>query len=162
VQQAMADIADKILKRRQQLGLRDVDVAKQSGIGIDAYWDIEHNPDELSITEISDIKKISEILDLDVIRLLEIQCDFCSSKTAYASDYRLPRNELIRKRRIERGLTTDKLGEEVGFYEIEIKRLENEPERIESWRLEFVQSLSESLGIPLPILLGVKCSQCGH
>ena len=66
------------------------------------------------------------------------------------------------KRRIERGLTTDKLGDEVGFYEIEIKRLENEPEHIESWRLEFVQRLSDSLGIPLPILLGVKCSQCGR
>ena len=157
----MADIADKIREQRQQLGLRDVDVARQSGIGIDAYWDIEHHADELSITDISVIKKISEILGLDLIRLLEIQCEFCSSKTSYSSDYRLPRNELIRKRRIERGLTTDKLGEEVGFYEIEIKRLENEPERIESWRLEFVQRLAETLGIPLPILLGVKCSQCG-
>jgi predicted transcriptional regulator len=158
----MANVADKILKRRQQLGLRDVDVAKQSGIGIDAYWDIEHHADELFSTEISDIKKISEVLDLDLIRLLEIQCEFCSNKTSYMPDYRLPRNELIRKRRIERRLTTDKLGEEVGFAEIEIVRLENEPERIESWRLEFVQRLSESLGIPLPILLGVKCSQCGH
>ena len=158
----MSNIDERIMMRRKQLGLSDVEVAKQSDLSIDEYWDVEHHADEIFDIPVRVVKKLCQILQCDLLSLLEISCDFCTAGKSYSQDYRLPRNELIRKRRTQKQLTIDELSDQVGFAPIEIQKLEADPEHVENWPFEFVQTLAEKLEIPLPILLGVKCSRCGQ
>jgi transcriptional regulator with XRE-family HTH domain len=159
----MTEVSDKIATRRKELGLTDTEVAQQSGLSIHEYCDIEQHANEIyTNVRIQAVKKLSDILRVDLLSLFEIPCAFCADDRNYTEEYSLPRNELIRKKREAKGLSTEELGDRIDFYGTEIEKLEAGPEYIESWPLEFIRKLADEIGVPLQILLSVKCMKCGR
>ncbi len=155
-------IANKKIKlRRIELGLTDKDVADKSGLSIHEYDDIEQHADEIyTVTELKKIKAICSALNLDFFDLCNIKCAFEEGQS-FSDEFLLPRNELIAKRIIKSGLSKEGFGDRIGFYAEEILKLEQNPDHLETWRLENIKELSKLLEIPLQILLSIRCKKCG-
>ncbi len=154
---------EKIRTRRIELGLNDVITAQQAGLSKMNYFDIELHPDEIyTVTDLWQVKKLVDVLELDFLDLFDIQCTFCNGKEGFLNDYLLPRNEIIQKKRKSLNLSQEELGVRVGFYEIAIIEMEREPDFLESWSIELINDLANIIKVPLQILLHVKCSKCGR
>jgi len=157
------DVTEKVKARRQDSGLKEADVAKKTGLSVYEYRDIEQHANEIfTVTELHQVKKLCEVLNFDFADLFEIRCAFCEEGQPYLQDYSLPRNELIRKRREEMGLSREEMGDRVGFYESEIENLETNPDHLETWPMDFIKDLSNEINAPLQVLLNVKCKKCGR
>lgn len=157
------DLSEKIKSRREELGLSDVEVARASGLTIDSYCDIEWYPDELcEVVPLRAAKRLSSELRWNLLDLLEIPCAFCAPAGKFEVEYSLPPNELIRHQREKHGWSVDDLGNRVNYRGIEISELEADPNRIEDWCISDLKRLSEVLEVPLQLLLGVHCANCGH
>jgi len=153
--------AKKIKARREELGLTDVEVAKRVGVSIHDYSDIEVQAKEVFLyPEIRSVKKICEELKVDFLELFEMQCSFCEEGKKYLEDYSLPRSKLVNKRRLEMGLSTAQIGDRVGFEESAINDMENDPNYLETWPIDYIKDLSRILSVPLQVLLNVKCGKC--
>lgn len=156
------DVNEKIALRREELGLSDVEVARATGITIHSYCDIEWYPDELcQVVPLEAVKRLCSKLRLNLLDLLEIPCAFCKLAAKFDEAYSLPSNELIRHRREKHGWSLDELGERVNYLGVEINHLEADPDYIENWRIDDLKQLSKALEVPLQILLGVHCENCG-
>lgn len=157
------NVNKKIKAHRQELGLTDVVVAKQVGLSIHEYGDIEqHDHEVYDVAHLRAVKKICEVLKVDFLELFDMKCAFCEEGNEYLADYTLPRNELIRKRRTEMGISQEELGDRVGFYEVEVQNLEGKPDHLETWVIENIKELSTVINVPLQVLLNVKCKKCGR
>jgi len=153
--------SEKIIAQRQKLRLTDIEVAKQAGLSLNNYFDIEHHDEEIFLyPPLRKVKIICKILGLSCFELLNLSCNFCIDGKSYVEDYLLPRNELIKNRRKIMKLTTEKLGEYVGFHAIEIEKLEKDPDHIETWPIDFIKDLAKVINVPLQILLDIKCEKC--
>lgn len=155
------DVNEKIEARRNELGLSDVEVAKQVGLEIAWYGDVEAYPNEIYTTvELRKVKQLCEILKFDFFDLFEMKCVFCQENHLYLPDYSFPRHELICKKRIEHGLSQEELGHEVGFHVDAVRNFENDPDFLETWPIEYINNLADILRIPSQVLLNVKCRKC--
>lgn len=154
---------EKIIDRRKELGLSDVEIAQKAGLSIYEYGDIEQHADEIvAVTELHEVKKLLAVLKMDFLDTLEINCAFCSNTSQYLSEYSLLRNELLRKQRESLGMSREALGESIGFFAAEIENLEKNPDHLEAWSMDYIRDLSKVLKLPLQVLLNVKCSKCGR
>lgn len=152
-----------IFERRKQLGLSDTEVSKIVGISIHEYGDIEQHPNEiLLVTDLSKVKKVCEILGIDIMTLVDIKCAFCEIGNSYSEVYSLPRNELIRKHRRTMGLTQEEFGDKIGFDVAEVKNLESLSSHLETWPIDYIRDLSNVIEVPLQILLEIKCNKCNR
>jgi len=144
-------IHEKLVRRRQQLGFSELEVAEKIGLNIYWYGDIEAYEHEVMGTlELCKFKLLCQILDLEPLELLGL------SKRDDVEISSLPRNVLINRRRIELGFTEDSLGEQVGFYGSAIHEMEQDAEYLESWYLEDILTLANVLKLPVQILLKIN------
>jgi transcriptional regulator with XRE-family HTH domain len=157
------NVAQRIKHRREELGLTDSYVALNCGLSTHEYWDIEHHADEIcEVAQLAAVKKILKILRADFFDFFSAPCFFCEERKGSLEDYQRPRNELIRAWREKKGWSREELGDRVGFYEVEMQNLENDPNHIESWCLADIQLLATELDLPLQYLLDVKCKKCSN
>lgn len=157
------NVYNRIKKRRENLGLSYTYVASQINQSQASYWDMEMDKTEVfSVTPLSSIKALCKLFSVSFFDLFGLRCDFCQKGKPFDQDYLLPRNELIKKRREALGLSREELGDRVGFYEIAIISMEEDPDYLETWVLENIIHLGKELKIPLQILLGEKCDICNH
>jgi len=157
------NVNERIKARRQELGLTDVEVAKQVGLSIHEYGDVEQHAQEVfEVAELRAVKKICEVLKVDFLELFDMKCSLCVEGKRYLEDNSLPRNELIRKGRTEMGISQEELGDRVGFYEVEVQNLEGKLDHLETWVIENIKELSAVINVPLQVLLNVKCRKCGR
>lgn len=156
------DVNEKIKKRRQEMGLSEIEAAKSSDMSIHEYGDIEQHKDEIFLyPDLSHVKKLCEILDLDLFELLNIQCVFCADPSSYRHYFSLSRSQLIAIQRNVIGISIKELGDQIGFHESEIEKLEIDPEHIESWPIGYIQDIAFIINVPIQVLLHVKCRKCG-
>ena len=156
-------VNERIALRRKELGLTDVETARRCGLSISEYDDIERYAEEIfELVPLHSVKRLCDVLQVDFFDLFEIPCAFCEGGKSFVEEYRLPRSEVIRKRREAKGWSADELGDRVGFYEVEIHKLEQEQGHLESWRLDSIKELAAEIEVPLQVLLGVKCRKCGR
>ena len=158
----MIDVTQKIAKRRMELNLKDTQVARQAGLSIDEYCDIEQHADEIyTVTPLGTVKNLVHVLGFDFMSLFEMPCAFCGGEII-ADEYSLPRNVLIRKRRENKNLSSDQLGDQIGFNAVAVDNMEFDPEFLETWPLDCIQILAQAIDVPLQILLAVKCGSCNN
>ena len=157
------NVKHKLRQRRIELGLNMDDAAKLAGLSVSEYYDIEAHDDEIvDFIPLLEVKNLCQAYSLDLLELFEIQCPFCEKNKIYLAEYKLPRNELIKNKRISIGLSKEELSDIVGFYEVVITNMEADKIFLEEWVIYHITELSKTLDIPLQILLGVKCSKCGR
>jgi DNA-binding XRE family transcriptional regulator len=156
-------VNEEIKRRRLEVGLADTEAARQVGLSIHEYDDIEQHAREIfEVTELRSTKRICEVLRLDFFRLFNIRCAFCEGSDQYLQYFSTPRNELIRKRRLDLGLSEEELGNSIGFEAIAITDMEKEANYLEAWPIDLTKELSGALKIPVQILIGIKCKRCGR
>ncbi len=157
------DINQEIKRRREEIGLTDTEAASQVGLSIHEYTDIEQHADEIfTLVKLNTIKRICELLQLDIFDLFKMQCAFCEGNIQYLPCYSTPRNRLIRKRRLELGITEEELGERLGFEATAISNMERAPHFLETWPFNFIKELSTIINVPIQILMGIGCKKCGR
>ena len=155
------DINQIVENKRIEIGFRDTEVADWIGLNICWYCDIEWHEDEIGSTvSLGIVKKLFNVLRLDFFTMADIECAFCVLGIDYLSDFDLSRNQLIAKKRNELGVFRDELGDRVNFYEVEIEKMEKDPDHLETWVIDNILLLAEVLAIPPQLLLGVKCENC--
>lgn len=156
-------INEKIKARRLALGLTDVSVAEELGVSIAAYIDIEGDESEiLTLIPLNKVRKLCDILHLNCLELFGLSCAFCETNqnTYYEKN---GRDELIKTKRLEKGLTTEDLADRVGYYGASIEAIEaGDTNHLDSWVFEEVLDLAKNLDLPPQLLLGFKCSRCGR
>ena len=163
----------KIKERRLQLGLTEEEV----GLG----HDMDDCPDEIYWgATLGQIKAICKRLDLDVLEVLGYRCVLCDSGASdWPSDYLdVPRNQMIRRRREELGLSREEversLGGSLGWRvrECTVLELEEDAGVLEGlargritgtlYSLDLLGQVAECLRLPVQALFGVKCGRCGR
>lgn len=155
------EINEKIKLRRKKNGLTDLEVAAQVGLTIHEYCDVEWHPDEIfTVTELREVKKLCEVLQLEFLDLFDMVCAFCDESKPFPQEYLLPRNELLRTTRTRIGLSAEELGDRIGFEEVAIIQMERDPDYLETWSIDLIKALSNETGVPLQVLLNVKCRKC--
>lgn len=157
----MMRTAHKLIKaRREALELSCTQVSERIGLSASEYGDIEQYEDELfTVTQLHQIRKLCDVLGIQIIRLLDLTCSFCE-RTPFSSEYLLTRNELIEKRRNSLGLSQEVLSDEIGFEVITIENMEVREDFLEGWSFELIAELAKILKIPVQVLLAVKCPKC--
>ena len=113
----------KILRnKRLELGMSDVDVARQAGLSIAAFGDIELHDEELEMAvSLGTARRLCDLLGLSLRQVLEIPAieGTCRSDKAPG--------EIINTKREHAGYTRLELADRVGFDEATIESLEAEP-----------------------------------
>lgn len=152
-----------ITARRVALGADEVEVAKDSGLSIYEYGDIEQYRDEIfEVTHLRQAKCLCDRLGLDIFEIFDMDCAFCADSAAYHDDYLLPRNELVQKRCAALGFSQEELGDLIGFETIAIVNMEKNPDFFEEWSFELVHNTALVLKVPDQIFLAIKCPKCGR
>lgn len=155
-------INDKIEARRIALGLSDVDVAHKVNLSIYEYGDVEQHREEVFVAVwLYHIKKLCPVLQLNYFELFEMPCAFCEQGVPHHDDYWLHRDEIVQKRREALGLSREELEEKAGFYSNVIVLVETYTAHLESWVIDDIGKLADTLQIPRQVLLDVQCPRCG-
>jgi len=156
------DYSEKVRKRRIELGLTVEEVARHAEILVEEYaFHLESEPEYIrDVYPLKVVKKLCSVLRLDLLNLLEVPCKFCQGSPR-DPEYDLPRNDLISKRRRERGWSRSMLGNRIGFLEPGVANLEDDESESENWGLENLEKVATALDIPFQVLLGVSCPRCG-
>jgi len=154
-------INEKIKQRRLELGLTDSEVARQTNMTIYEYGDVESHADEIFVVvPLYHVKKLINTLKTDFFDLFSIPCAFCEDGFTHFDEYWLRRNSLVKKKREMLGLSTDELGDKVGFFQTEIELVETYVAHLESWVIENIFHLANQLQIPPQVLLDIHCHKC--
>jgi DNA-binding XRE family transcriptional regulator len=158
----MNPVHEIIKASRVRLGLTEDEVSKRAGISWNEYFDIELNPKEaLEVARLGQVKRVCEVLGLDVLDLFDISCAYCGPNTDNPCGEQGSRSRLISRRRTELGMSVEGLADRIGFDPAAIRDMEMDPMYLDRWPVELVLELSGVLDIPPQRLLGVKCMQCG-
>jgi hypothetical protein len=160
-------------RRMQELGLESGEVSVRADVDLIAVTELEWD-DTLDAWSVADIKRVLAVLGLDFLEVFGIPCSYCEGTVETLIG--LPRNELIRKRRGELGISMGDLLEGTGWtkwfseYRDEawaqrlmrqFEGIEDSADAIDELSLYDVMHLNEMvLGLPLQVLLGVKCGRC--
>jgi hypothetical protein len=154
-------ISGKIGRRRAELGLLDVDVAQRSKMTVYEYGDIESHSDELvSVPPLYHVKKLLNVLQLDLLDTIGLECTFCKLPELRLKYAGKPRSLIVLEQREAKRFDRKQLGDMIGFYEDEIRLIETYTAHLESWVIENIIKLAESLTIPPQVLLDVECVTC--
>lgn len=77
----MKPVKEVIKATRERLGLTLDDVAKQSGLSWNEYFDVElHDDEALDVVHLRYLKKLCEVLRLHPLDLFGIECAFCGKQ----------------------------------------------------------------------------------
>lgn len=159
----MKTFNQKIRKRRTELRLSDIVVAEKCGLSIHEYSDVEQHADEImTAVPLKKVKQICDILSINLLDLLEIQCEYCLGKESYDSEHSLPLNRLISVTRTSMGISKDELADRLGFFIDAVDEMEEDENYLENWPIDIITNLSNELNLPIQILLGVRCDKCGR
>jgi transcriptional regulator with XRE-family HTH domain len=146
----MFDPRETVRKARHKLGLSDTEAASQIGISISEYGDIEQHADELASTvALKDVRRLSEVLQLELFDLIGL-----SSHERLAGSPGAKRNELIGLRMGELNLSPKQLADQLGFEESAIHAMLLDPQFLEQWPIDLIESLADEIKVPISILLG--------
>jgi DNA-binding XRE family transcriptional regulator len=152
-----------IREARTRLRLRDTDVAARAGLSIHEYCDVESYEDEaFRVVHLGKMRRLCDVLGLDILDLFAIGCASCGKREQVATGHQGPRDEMIRARRANLGLTQDQLGDLIGFETVAIADMETDPDFLETWSVELIVELAGHLELPAQVLLGVICKKCGQ
>lgn len=152
----------RIALRRREMNLSHDDVAERTGMSFNEYWDLEQHADEAEeVVDLAQLKAVCGVLGLDLLTLFDVACSFCD-KRGFKEEYLLQRSDLIRIRRVDLGLSVHELADYVGFEDAAIVDMEANSAFLETWSINLIRKLADRLGIPLQVLLGVKCGRCGR
>jgi hypothetical protein len=157
-------VGRKLQMRRVALGLRVESAAQAVALSPESYaLQLEHNDRELFASfGLAELKRVCTALDLGFFDLFDMGCDFCGHQREYLAEFRLPRHELVRRRRLAHGWSCEALGDRIGLYEDAIRELESFPEEIESWPLELIEPLAYELHLPAQVILKAPCPRCAR
>jgi transcriptional regulator with XRE-family HTH domain len=154
---------ETIKERRESLGRSMDEVAAEIGLTWNEYWDVEAHADEIeTAVALMHVKSLCRVLGFHFFDLFAIQCPFCHDATLVSTEYSLPRNQLIRQKREEKKLSISELADRLGFYDEAVEKMERDPDFLETWPMEHISNLAREIGVPVQILLGVKCPVCNH
>lgn len=156
-------VNEKIRVRRQELRLKDTDIARLSGMTVQSYGDIEAYIDEIyAVPSLAEVRGLCDVLRVNCLDLFELPCVYCEGRQISADD-RLPRHELIHKRREALHLTVEELADKIGYYGKSIEVIESgNLAHLDSWVINEVLNLATVLNVPPQLLLDFKCHKCGH
>jgi len=153
-------INQKIKQRREELGISIDEITDQTGLDEEDFEDIETYADELiTSTDLSEVRHLCEILNFKLLELFDLPPNFPLENEEDAKTWlncTLPRHQLIEQRREELGLSQKQLAEQVGFYTVAVREMEKNPDFLESWSMEHIIELAETLKVPIEILLNGK------
>jgi len=159
----MLSINEKIKNRRLELGFSDKEVADKLSIPIHSYFDIEAHKDEIFLyPELHHVKKLCDILKMDIFSLLDMTCDFCNGNKNYLTEYSYPRNILINKKRLELGISEESFGDRIGFSKEAVVSMERDSEYLETWPIDYIKDIADVISVPIQVLLNTKCLKCGR
>jgi hypothetical protein len=151
----------KIKLRRLELDLTDVQIAHQTNMTIYEYGDVEQHAHEIfDVVPLYHVKKLVSSLKADFFELFSMSCAFCDEGADHLDDYWLSRSCLVKKKREALGLSTEELGDKVGFYGKAIELMEAYVAHLESWVIENIFNLATELKVPPQILLDIRCHKC--
>jgi transcriptional regulator with XRE-family HTH domain len=155
------EIYEKIKNRRKELGLTDVEVSKRIGFQeFSEYMDVEFNDNEITdVWAIKNVKVLCRILKFDYFDLFDSKCAFCENDEIYLEEYKLPRNELLIKKRMDLGLSQMDLGDKVGW---DIGPLEKSDREFDESPIMEMTDIINKIKVPIQILYGAKCKKCGR
>jgi len=148
-----------VRERREELGLREAEVASYAGLSRAEYRDIEHDEDEaFTVVQLGKLRAIATLLKLDILSMFAIECETQGDDTSNIGLFSRPRNELISLRREALEFTREQLGDRIGFETIAVEGMERDPDFLERWSVELIQELAKALTLPVHVLLQVPCS----
>jgi hypothetical protein len=175
-------IAAGFRRRMDELGLDVEDVAARAQVGI-ATYDLVESADDAEFYGVWDlwmVKRVVDALELNLLDVLELKCVFCEKDLEQWRDLAgHPRNDIIRTRRADLGLSMEGLLTKIGWTQWaaghrgeynhewsegvtrEYRAMENSPNSIEQLPLERVMLVAEGIEVPAQLLLGVRCLRCG-
>jgi len=143
------DPRKKIRKRREELGLTESEIAERVGISIYEYGDIEQHANELvSVSPLNVVRKLCNVLNLDMMDLLEIPAD--GSQVVSSED---GRDKLIRSRMETLGMSEAKIASRLGYEDAAISQLVSDPSFLETWPIESIARLAVALRISPTLLI---------
>ena len=142
----MSTINNQIRNARERKGWTDVFTAEKVGLSIHEYDDVEAYEDEVrNVLSLATLRRLCAALDLDLYELFSI-----SPTPPYPGG----RATLVKDRRQILGLSTEEVGDKVGFYGHVIEEMEQNEEFLESWCLDDILELAKVLGVPPASFLG--------
>jgi transcriptional regulator with XRE-family HTH domain len=131
-------------QKRSELGFSDVELAKEIGITVSSLNDVE-DIDENDIQYLT-IQQLITMCHVLKIRPIDIY-------QAIISDFKkLSIQEIIKKRRDEKGLSIEKLAELIGYNSSLIESIENN-ENLNEFCLNFLKNIANELDLPFEFLL---------
>ena len=154
---------EKIVARREEMGITDVEAAKGIDMGLDAYCDVEWHEDEIyTCVDLEHIKKICDFFKFDFFELFDMKCAFCEKGRPYLDEYLLPRNLLMKKCREESEMDFESYGDAINITDMGIREFENDPKEFEIYTFDQIKDMVSVVDVPIQLLLDVKCSKCGR
>ena len=133
------NLANAIRNRRLELKLKDVDVARSSGLSIHEYADIEQHADEIeTAVSMGAAKRVLHTLELDVRKLLGLPP--LKSELSDISDF-------LRKAREHQKLSKGQLAKRIGFDEHTVTSLEEVAGFLDTLPLNVVYELESALAL---------------
>lgn len=148
----------KIITARERLGFSQLEVSEKTGISIHEICDIEQHEKEIyTTTDIEDIKKLLSLLELDFMSFFNIDCVFCSGDDSL---YEINFGDLVERKMVEKCMNSKDLAEILGFEETVIDKIKHDKSYLNKWSFELVCDCSKALGIPVQVLLNLKCKKC--
>jgi hypothetical protein len=178
-------IARRFRQRMDELDLYVEDVEARAQVG-NATWDLVESADDIDFHELRElwiIKRVVDALELNLLDMLELKCVFCAQDLEHWRELAsLPRNEIIRRRREELGLSMEGLLAKLGWMQWCVERsepdsrdpdwaeraiaecmaIEDDPDSVEQFSLTGAMHMAEVIEVPPQLLLGVRCPQCGR
>ena len=168
---------ERLWMRIEELGLEPLAVAERANV--DLIWVEELESEEnLEAWTVKDVKRVVDVLEMDPLDLFGVKCAYCGKGVDDGEELGiLPRNELIRRRREELGLSKEDLLAKAGLtewfvrvgdtewtrtYMNEYGGIEDSPDAIDELDFWDVKRENKVLKLPLQLLLGVKCPKCGR
>ncbi|HEX7126677.1 MAG TPA: XRE family transcriptional regulator [Thermodesulfobacteriota bacterium] len=147
---------------REALGLSDAEVAGRTGLALADYAHLEASADAVRQgVDLRHLKRVCELLGLDLWDLLGLRCGYCRGKGRPARELASPaRHELIRARRDALGLARDALAARLDVRIEAIDSMMRDPNFLDTWPAAFVEDLARTLEVPVQALLDVPCPRC--
>lgn len=152
----------RIRAARDALGLSDAEVAGRTGLALAEYADLEETPGAVrEAVDLRHLKRVCEVLDLDLWTLLGLVCGYCGGKGSPVHDQvRPPRHEQVRGRRQALALSSEALAARLGVRVDAADAMARDPNFLDTWPAAFVEDLARLLELPAQALLDVVCPRC--
>lgn len=147
---------------RQALGLSDAEVAGRTGLALADYASLEETA--IAIREAVDlrrVKRVADLLGLDLFALLGLACAYCAGQGPPARDEPRPtRDARVRARRQALGLSAGALAARLGVRAETVEAIARDPNALDTWPAAFVEDLARLLEVPPQVLLDLPCPAC--